>query len=129
MRTYEIMKPNSLFFDFEKGLDTFFDSPKSAQRDPVYELNTSDTSYELAFEAPGFLKEDLKIELKDNKLTISGVRASYFDTDKKVNLEETFIIPKDTLQDQISVNFSDGVLRVEIPKDMSSLESKILEIK
>ena len=133
MRTYEVVKPNSLFFDFDKGLDRLFSGDSGLSNKGKaknhFELFTSEDSYQLAFEVPGFKKEELKIELKDNKLSITGERKSYFNGEETVSIEESFIIPKDTLQDQISVNLSDGVLRITVPKDLASLESKVLEIK
>ena len=132
MRTYEVVKPNSLFFDFDKGLDRFFNSDSGVGSKALsknkFELFTSEDSYQLAFEVPGFKKEDLKIELKDNKLSITGERKAYFNEDEKISITESFIIPKDTLQDQISVNLNDGVLMIKVPKDLASLESKVLEI-
>ena len=132
MRTYEVVKPNSLFFDFDNGLDRFFSEDSGIGNKTFnknnFELFTAEDSYQLAFEVPGFKKDDLKIELKDNKLSISGERNAYFNEEHKISINESFIIPKDTLQDQISVNLNEGVLRIKVPKDLASLESKVLEI-
>ena len=132
MRTFEMVRPNSLFFDFDRNLETFFKphrEQKEGKNGSNYELHSDEKYYYLALEVPGYTKENLKIELKDNELTVSGERESFFDSEKKIDFEKAFIVPKDTLQDEIKVALKDGILKVTIPKDVSMLESKILEIQ
>lgn len=121
MRTFDLLRPNSIFFDVEKAnLGNFFK--------PGHKLHTTEESYGLALEVPGIKKEDIKIELKENNLKVAGTKYDIFDPEKKAEFVESFIIPKDTLVDSIKVNLDYGVLLITIPRDVQVPETKILEI-
>lgn len=124
MRTIETIHPNKFLFDLDSNIERFL-NPASKSH---YELATKEDFYHLALEVPGFKKEDLKVELEQNKLKVSGTRVGTLHPEKKVDVEETFTIPKDILQDQIQVNLSDGILKVEIPRDVALTQTRILEI-
>ncbi len=86
-------------------------------------------------EIPGVKKEDIKIELTGNQLTISGERKLEKEEKKKNyhrierfygNFMRTFTIPDTVQKDKISASYKDGILKVVLPK---AEEAKPKEIK
>ena len=89
---------------WEKNLQTtvsskmFFDKEKS--------------SWEFMAELPGIAKENLKIDLKEDLLTISGEKTKGVTTGA---FEHSFKLPQGCDVDKIEAEFSDGVLHLKIP--------------
>ena len=63
---------------FSSLVDRFFNDALSRNGGstfvPKVDIVETDNAYELHFAAPGLNKEDFKIELNDNLLTVSGER-------------------------------------------------------
>lgn len=90
-------------------------------------INVSETpnAYVLKAELPGVKKDDVKLQLQDGILTISGERRYEQDhKDEKVHRVETaygsfmrsFSVPEDASADAIEANYKDGMLTVKMPK-------------
>ena len=65
------------FFDgffSEGGFDSHL--PQSFNFVPTVDLEENDESYLMAFDLPGIDKKDIKIEINDNYLVVSGERKS-----------------------------------------------------
>jgi len=99
---------------------------------PKVDIVENDKSYEISVAVPGLSKEDFKIDLNDNFLTISGERK--FSKEKKENnlhLVETqygnfsrsFSLPENIDASKISAAYNNGILEISIPKD----EKKVLK--
>ena len=96
--------------------------------------------YELEADLPGVEKDDIKIDLTDNVLTISAERHSeYEENDKKhnyVRCERSYGSYQRSFgttgidTDHIEAEFKNGVLKLELPKIKETKpETKRLEIK
>ena len=96
--------------------------------------------YELEADLPGVEKDDIKIDLTDNVLTISAERHSeYEENDKKhnyVRCERSYGSYQRSFDttgidtDHIEAEFKNGVLKLELPKIKETKpETKRLEIK
>lgn len=96
--------------------------------------------YELEADLPGVEKDDIKIDLTDNVLTISAERHSeYEENDKKhnyVRCERSYGSYQRSFDttgidtDHIEAEFKNGVLKLELPKIKEAKpETKRLEIK
>lgn len=102
-----------------------------------------DDRYELSLQLPGFKKEDIHAELKEGYLTIS---ASH--NDKKEEKDDnghyirkecycgeckrSFYLGDNITEEDIQAEFSDGILKLEVPKKEPVLEedtSHYIEIK
>ena len=90
-------------------------------------------------EIPGLDKKDLNIEVEEGVLTVSGEKSHGFDEGKaKVirrelkhsSFKRQFTLGEQLDGDNISANFKDGILSIEIPKIEPTLPKKnIVKIK
>ena len=93
---------------------------------PKVDVAESEKAYELQIAAPGLVKDDFKIELKENYLTVSGERK--FTNEKKEknfrsvetqygSFSRSFSLPENVKADQIEARYNNGILELTIPKD------------
>jgi len=101
---------------------------------PLVDVKENDRDISVHAELPGVKKEDLKIELKDDVLSISGERKQEKkeQNEKYQRIERTygkfmrsFGVPAGLREDQINANFKDGVLEIRFPKPKEELPKKI----
>lgn len=73
--------------------------------------------YYARFELPGVKKEDVKIELNDNVLTVSAEKKEKRgDTESSFNLTRSISVPEGVKVDAIAARLEDGILTVALPK-------------
>lgn len=115
-----------------RDLDEFFRGfgyNESHETDCVWRPNVdiveNEKNYELYAELPGIKKEDLNIKVEKGHLILSGEKkASNEQENKNVYYSErtygkfqrSFRLSDEVKSDDIKAKFSDGVLRIEIPK-------------
>lgn len=96
----------------------------SAWSPPVDIYETAE-SLVLRAELPGLSKEDIDIQVRDNRLTLKGERRhekevkqeNYLRVERAYGtFQRTFALPTDIQPDKIRATFKDGVLEVSIPK-------------
>lgn len=92
----------------------------------VYEQNGSIV---VTAELPGMKKEDIEVEVQDGHLVIRGERRAEEKVEEKdyYRMERSFgsfyrrlPLPKQVEPDQIRATFEDGVLKVTVPKPVST---------
>jgi HSP20 family protein len=98
--------------------------------------NVAETSKEFKVElsAPGFKKEDFKVEIEDDALVISAEREEENEDEKKdykrrefsySSFSRSFQLPENISEDKINAKYDNGMLRIVIPKkEESSPKSK-----
>ena len=104
---------------------------------PAVDIRENDEAYVLEAELPGISKDDLKIDLKDGVLTLSGER-KYEHTEKEPHFTRversygafcrSFNLPDYVVESKIDAAMKDGVLRVTIPKGEQA-KSKTINVK
>lgn len=84
--------------------------------DENYEVNhTKDGAY-LFFEAPGFNKNNLKVEMEDGVLVIEGKRTYKLNGEEKIRtISKEFRIGKEYDPSQVEATIEDGLLTVFVP--------------
>ena len=93
---------------------------------PRVDIIEEDKAFEVHVAVPGMNKDDFKIDLNDNYLTISGERK--FNREKKEEnfysvetnygtFSRSFTLPENVDADKISAKYVNGILEVTIPKD------------
>jgi len=104
---------------------------------PAAEIVKKDDSFQLSLSLPGVKKEDVKIELENNRLVISGERKSEHSESENglVRSEITygrfsrsFTLSQEIEKDGIEATFTDGMLSIKLPVSEKVLP-KAVEIK
>jgi HSP20 family protein len=117
---------NDIFNQFEELFNQFDRGFTPATREtvdfsPSVDIEEKEAAYIVTTDLPGFKKEDIKIEMVDNILTISGERIKETG-DKKYSersygkFQRTFSLPVHVAADKIEAAYKDGVLEVTLPK-------------
>ena len=81
----------------------------------------NEKGYVFSFDAPGFTENDIKIEIKDNVISIS-VEAKVGNSVRSINRASTLIDNMDT--DKITAVLKNGILTVTVPKKSDVIEEK-----
>jgi HSP20 family protein len=117
---------------FSNLIDRFFNESLSRAGGSAYsfvpkvDVAENDKAYELHIAAPGMNKEDFKIDLNENYLTISGERK--FSKEKNENnfrsietqygtFSRSFALPENVDAAGISAQYTNGILEIVVPKD------------
>jgi len=104
---------------------------------PAIDAAETGEEYLIKAEMPGMKKEDVKISLAQNVLTLSGEkRMEMRDENKKVHRVErsywtflrSFSLPGPVKADDIRAVFKDGVLEIRVPKSEET-KAKAIDIK
>ncbi|WP_247232406.1 Hsp20/alpha crystallin family protein [Telluribacter sp. SYSU D00476] len=81
--------------------------------------------YRIEVAAPGMQKEDFKLDLNNNKLTISAQREQKEEKEnmkytrrefKYASFQRTFTLPATIDSERIEATYTDGILSIELPK-------------
>lgn len=99
--------------------DNFTDSPK-------INVKETDKAYEIEIANPGMTKNDVHVNIEDGVLFVKiNVESSKDEENEhkyhvrqwsKSSYEESWNLPENVIEDQISAKTSDGVLTINIPK-------------
>jgi len=106
------------------GVSNFSDSGTTL---PAVNIRESEDSYDVEMAAPGMKKEDFKIELDNNVLTISSEKTEEYEDNEKEkysrkefsyqSFQRSFNLPKEVVdEEKIKAHYRDGVLHLTIPK-------------
>lgn len=134
----------SLKCDMNRIVDEFFrgdilanDSFFARDWNPSVDVVENKDNYLLNAELPGMNKDDVKITLENNVLTIRGEKknelekkeGNYHRIERSFgSFERSFTIPGTVKADNIEAQFSDGVLTVTLPK-AEEAKSKTIDVK
>ena len=119
------------FSDFDRIVESFLKPTyaRTVQFQPSCDVNEGKDHYMVSFDMPGVNKEDIKIDVQENNLTISGERKSskeqndegmYYRERTYGKFERTFVLPKSIDVDRIEAHYENGVLNVALPKAESA---------
>lgn len=101
---------------------------------PSCTLKETDKEYIVQFDIPGVKKEDVKIEIENNRLTVSGDRSEKKEEkDAKHFLSETrygsfmrsFGLPATVDENKVDAHYEDGVLTVKVAKTATSKAKEV----
>ena len=104
--------------------DTFFND-RMVARVPAVNISESENNYHVELAAPGLKKEDFKLNLERNQLSISVEKsADHQDTQKNYSKREysyssfvrSFTLPDSADHANIEAVYTDGILRIDIAK-------------
>ena len=105
---------------------------------PAVDISEKDKEYLVKAQLPGVKKEDVKVELLNGVLTLSGERKYEKEekTEKTHRIESaygsfmrSFVVPEDVLAEKIAADYKDGVLCVHLPKtDIKKPATKTIKV-
>jgi len=104
---------------------------------PAANVKETETAFVLELAAPGLNKQDVKINVENNKLTIAYNPEAKADQTTQnftrqefgVNaFERSFRLPKTVNANEIKAAYTDGILSVELPKIEVKEEKLVKEI-
>ena len=89
------------------------------------DLSETDEGYELQIDLPGMKKEDIRVDLSDGILTVSGERSDeredkrkgYYLSERSYgSVRRSFRVPETVKSEDIKARFDDGVLTLRMPR-------------
>ncbi len=112
--------------DFDRMFDTFrrdFAAP-ARTTGPAIDIRQAPEAVTLTVELPGLDENDVEVEIKEDRLTISGETASETETEGDYSLRErrygrfsrSFRLPEDIDTDGIAASFEKGLLTITLPR-------------
>jgi HSP20 family protein len=133
-RGFATTDPFKELFDLQRNLNTLFEGnfPKAAGEEtalnawtPAVDIYEDNDAFLVKLELPEIKKEDIKVNLNDNVLSISGERR-FENEDKKDGYHRversygqfyrSFTLPPNVNAETINAEYKDGILRLSLPK-------------
>ena len=108
-----------------------------AEWTPLVDITEDEKEYLIKAELPEVKKEDVKLTVNDNVLTITGERKyEKEEKGKKYHRVEraygsfmrSFTLPEDADEGKVSADYKDGVLKVHLPKSEKA-RPKSIDVK
>ncbi len=132
METQTLAKPvegiPSLFNDFFKPWNEWFDFggfPGRVLNVPAVNIAEQKDNYLVSLAVPGMKKEDFKIDVEGNMLTISSEKEEAKEEKEKkftrkeysyTSFSRSFTLPEEINKEKIEASYQDGVLKIALPR-------------
>ena len=134
-----LIKRRPLFTDFFEN-DRFFDSfPKEwINRIPSVNITENSKEFRIEFGAPGLKKEDFKIDVDKNTLTVSSEKEEKKKEENErftkqefnySSFSRSFILPDSVETDDVKAKYEDGVLKIHLAKKEESKNKEKRQIQ
>ncbi|MEI8202703.1 MAG: Hsp20/alpha crystallin family protein [Bacteroidota bacterium] len=138
---------NLIRWNYKPGLPDIFDNMfrhdfanemKDCGCAPAVNISEDENKFELHVSAPGLAKEDFKINLENDTLTISSEKKEEKEeSGKNYTRKEfyhgafsrSFSIPQTINRESISAEYENGILRVQLPKKEEAKATLSKEIR
>lgn len=127
---------NDLFNDLFENVATTPDYKRNSV--PGVNIIETDDSYKLQMAAPGLKKEDFKIKVENEVLTVSSeTKSESTEKNEKYTRKEfsygsflrSFTLPEIVDMEQINANYENGILSLVLPKKEEAKPKAPKEIK
>ena len=113
----------------DQFFNDFFTHSQAQAIQKEWLVQEHESHFMLTLDLPGTSKEDTKIEVKENVLTISGTRRNPFinEDGQIADFSRRFTLPPGVESDRIEARFVNGVLGITVPK-AEKVKSRLIEI-
>jgi len=130
----------SLRDDMDRLFSTFFGRQREEMDgfwSPTVDIEEDNESFLVKAEIPGLKKEDIKISVRGNLLSVSGERKHESEIKDKTfhriersygKFSRTITLPSDVESDKVKATYKDGILTIILPKP-ESLKQKEIEVE
>lgn len=139
-----LIKWNNQFPTLSNVFDNFLNNQTSdlLGRDfstniPAVNIKENTESFIVELAAPGLNKEDFKLHVEDNFLTISAEKKSENEQNEQsytrkefsfTPFKRSFTLPKTVDSDKIEASYTNGILNIHIPKKEEAKPKPVREI-
>jgi HSP20 family protein len=130
---------NPFFNDVYSLLNDSFLNEKLATRTPAVNIAETDTQFEIELAVPGLSKEDIKINLDKNVLSVSAdKKTETVDENKKFTKREysfnsfsrSFTLPESADHSKIEADYTAGILKLTVAKkEEAKFQSREITVK
>lgn len=135
--------PNRTLRTLQREVDSLFDrffsrSNEDQETGPVWSPRTDlvekDDAFHLRLDVPGMSKDDIRINVQNGTLTVSGERTGerteegeeYVRVERALGtFHRTFRMPDAVEEEHIEAAYEDGVLHIHVPKTEESTRRQI----
>lgn len=130
----------SLRDDMDRFFETFFGQHPEDREGfwtPILDIEESNGNIVVKAEIPGMEKDEIKVSVRNNMLSISGERKQESETRDKTfhriersygKFSRTITLPSEVDADKIKAAYKDGVLNIVLPKP-ESMKPKQIEVE
>ena len=134
--TYTVANPANWLDQFFNDVDRSWRTQAPTFR-PSVDIVENKDAFEVRAELPGVAKENITVEVKDNRLVLSGKKESvelgeegkyHHLESRKGGFSRSFELPRNVKSDAIEASYKDGVLTLRIPK-ADEAKPKAIEIR
>ena len=118
------------------NVGSFFDDSwlsRLENKFPAVNVSENENEYDVELVVPGFKKEDIKIKVDDDLLTVSAESKTESKEESKKEytrreysfsaFTRSFHLPDNAKDDSIDAHFEDGVLKIKIPKSQTQVKA------
>jgi HSP20 family protein len=141
-RNSDLIPEQSLLTDFFNA-DRFFNSDlldikRLSGVIPAVNIKGNEKEFNVEVAVPGFNKNDFKVDVSNDILTISAIKEEEKNEDGKDykrrefkynSFERSFTLPKTINADAIKADYKDGILKLILPKNEEAKHLAKKEIK
>lgn len=132
-------RPNTELFsrNFNDFIDEFFNNSASYKSDtflPSVDISETETQFGISVQLPGMKKDDIKVNLENGRLTITGER-KFEDEENGKNFHRvetqygtfsrSFYLPDTVDEESIAAKYEDGILNITINKSEEKVKKQI----
>jgi HSP20 family protein len=100
---------------------------------PAVDLCETQESFIFSVELPGLAREQIRIDVHENKLTLQGRRDARVSCDQYHQVERghgefcrTFLLPHAVNADGVAADLADGVLTITVPKSPADAPRRVV---
>jgi HSP20 family protein len=99
---------------------------------PAVDLCETQDAFLFMVELPGLVRDQIRIDVHDNKLTLQGRRDARVSCDHYHQVERghgefcrTFLLPHAVIADGVTADLADGVLTITVPKSPTDAPRRV----
>lgn len=143
IRRYNTVLHDFVPVTFSQLVDRFLNQPTGHSDEAAYffrpkaDIIENEKSFEIHLAVPGMTKDDFKIDLKGNELTVGGERkrtkegnGKYFSSFQTEygSFSRTFVLPEQVDVENIGAKYENGMLQLTVPKDEKKFLKTTIEV-
>ncbi|HEX6983361.1 MAG TPA: Hsp20/alpha crystallin family protein [Balneolaceae bacterium] len=122
---------------FSDIMDEFFNDAVSSRQEsfvPGIDISETDNQFHISAELPGMKKEDIKVDLENNRLTISGERSFKNEEDGETyhhvethygSFSRSLQLPDNVDEESVKATYENGLLNISLDKNADKVKKQI----